>query len=154
MKNIIFLCLFTLVAAAGAGAQSPEASAPALPVTAADTIRLLAREHTERLREKYALDAGQVNKMYLIQERKQRNLAEIEPFKTANPTLYRSKLNSIQQGTKASIRRMLNTAAQQQIYQQTKVEQRRQRSAKQQELTAQGAAKETIEAAVLAIYIE
>lgn len=154
MKNTIFLCLFTLVAAAGAGAQSPEASAPALPVTAADTIRLLAREHTERLREKYALDAGQVNKMYLIQERKQRNLAEIEPFKTANPTLYRSKLNSIQQGTKASIRRMLNMAAQQQIYQQTKVEQRRQRSAKQQELTAQGAAKETIEAAVLAIYIE
>lgn len=103
---------------------------------------------------KYGLNSDQTKKMRTIQARKLRNLAEIEVYKTSNPALYRAKLESIQKGTQNSIRRMLNTKEQQTIFQKTMAEQRRLRQAKREELSAQGASKEVVDAAVLDIYLE
>lgn len=113
-----------------------------------------AQEATGPLVAKYGLNADQTQKMQKIQARKLQNLAEIEAFKTGNPTLYRVKLESIQKGTQNSIRRLLNTEAQQTIFRKTMAEQRRLRQAKREELRAQGVSKETIDAAVLEIYLE
>lgn len=111
-------------------------------------------EAARPLETKYGLNSDQTKKMRTIQARKLRNLAEIEVYKTGNPALYRAKLESIQKGTQNSIRRMLNTKEQQTIFQKTMAEQRRLRQAKREELSAQGASKEVVDAAVLDIYLE
>lgn len=113
-----------------------------------------AREATGPLVAKYRLNAEQTKKMHAIQARKQQNFAGIESLKTSNPALYRAKLESIQKGTQNSIRRLLNTTEQQKIFQETMAEQRRLRHAKREELHAQGASREAIDAAVLDIYLE
>jgi len=113
-----------------------------------------AREAAEQLVRKYALDSKQADKAHTIQVRKQRNLAEIEALKTSDPVLYHAKMESIQKGTHASIRRMLTTPTQRELFQQTQSEQRRLRAEKRLAMEAQGASDLVIEAAVLAIYIE
>lgn len=152
MKQIVFFA-FLLLGACALSAQSQEAKAP-VGVGSTNTATDPAREAAERLVVKYGLNAEQAQKMYAIQSRKLRNLAEIEPFKTDNPALYRAKLESVQRGTQASIRRMLTGPAQLELFQKTQGEQRKLRQAKRQELRAQGASNEAIETAVQAIYME
>lgn len=113
-----------------------------------------AREAAEQLVRKYALDSKQADKAHTIQARKQRNLADIEALKTGDPALYYAKMESIQKGTQASIRRMLATPAQRELFQQTQSEQRRLRAEKRLAMAAQGASDLAIEAALLAIYLE
>lgn len=150
MKYLVMFMLF-FSGIAFAGAQEVKAKAPA---NAANGKVDPAREATGPLVAKYGLNADQTQKMQKIQARKLRNLAEIEAFKTGNPALYRVKLESIQKGTQNSIRRLLNTEGQQTIFRKTMAEQRRLRQAKREELRAQGVSTETIDAAVLEIYIE
>lgn len=145
---ILFVVLFSGVTFARA--QSVKAKAPADGAAGNDP----AWEAARPLETKYGLNAEQTKKMRTIQARKQRNLAEIEVYKTGNPALYRAKLESIQKGTQNSIRRILNTKEQQTIFQKTMAEQRRLRQAKREELLAQGASKEVVDAAVLDIYLE
>lgn len=113
-----------------------------------------AREATERLVAKYQLDADQAKQMYTIQLRKQRNTAQIEPLKTSDLAKYRTKVQSLRKGTLASIRRILHTKAQVELYQQTQITVRTQQSDKRKELMLQQASKEQIEAAMLDIYSE
>lgn len=122
------------------------AQAPAVPDSAREAANLLAA--------KYHLTTEQTEQMYGIQARKQRNLAAIQAIQTDNPTLYRVKLRSIQDGTQASIGRMLNTPEQRQAFEQTQAEQRRLRSQKIEALSAEGASQEAIQDATLAIYLE
>lgn len=67
-----------------------------------------AQQATEKLTQLYGLDDKQQADMLEIQERKLRNLAEIEPLKASDPTAYTLKLRSAQAGTHASIQRLLN----------------------------------------------
>ncbi|MEZ4918573.1 MAG: hypothetical protein R2792_05650 [Saprospiraceae bacterium] len=113
-----------------------------------------AREATEALVQKYSLSARQAQTMYRIQERKLRNLAEIAEYETSNPELYRSKLSSVQQGTLASIRRLLDSDEQRRIYQQTQLEVRNKRNEKRKELMLEGADADAIDMALLLLYAE
>ena len=92
--------------------------------------------------------------MYQIQQRKNRNLTEIAVLQQSNQAQYQAKVRNIQEGTLANIRRVLSSKEQVDVFQQTQAEVRGLRSAKRKEMTAQGASKEAVEAAVLAIYAE
>jgi hypothetical protein len=149
MKHLSALLLFVVTMAFQVSAQN--ASSAAAPSTADETA---AREATDRLVTKYHLDADQAKQMYTIQKRKLRNAAEIAPLKTSNPTLYRAKVQSMQKGTLASIRRTLHAKEQVDVYQKTQVDVRIQQSNKRKELMLQQASKEEIETALLDIYSE
>lgn len=147
MKHITALLLLIVTAACQVTAQS---AAPA-PSTAQETA---AREATDRLVAKYQLDADQAKQMYTIQLRKQRNTAEIAPLQASNPALYRAKVQSLHKGTLGSIRRILHTKSQVDLYQQTQVTVRIQQSDKRKELMLQNKSKDEIETALLDIYAE
>ena len=151
MKRLFFLLLcaaFTLPMAAQTTKTAQQPSAQLAPDDAA------ARTTVQQLTAKYGLNADQAKQMYGIQARKQRNLAQIEPLQASNQALYRAKLESVQHGTSASIRRLLQSKAQLDIFQKTQADLRSQRGKIRKEMSAQGAAKEAIELAVLAIYAE
>lgn len=112
------------------------------------------RSATDALVAKYSLNADQAKQMFQVQQRKVRNMAEIASLQNSNPDLYLAKLSNVQQGTTANIRRILNNKDQVAIFQKTQSELRGLRNAKRKELSAQKAPKQTIEAAVLAIYSE
>lgn len=113
-----------------------------------------AREAADRLILKYNLDAQQAEKAYAIQARKLKNLAEIEAFASSAPPLYHAKKTSIQQGTQASIGRLLTTKSQRALYRKTLSEQRKLRAEKRLDMEAKGEPEAKIEAALLDIYIE
>ncbi len=69
----------------------------------ADVVRAEVAQKTTR----YELDAAQIVEMERIQQRKQRNLTQIEVIKTQNPYLYLRKKQSIYDGTTASTKRIL-----------------------------------------------
>jgi hypothetical protein len=69
----------------------------------ADAVRAEVTKMTTR----YTLDADQIVEMERIQQRKQRNLTQIEVIKTQNPYLYTRKKQSIYDGTTASTKRLL-----------------------------------------------
>lgn len=148
-----YLVMFMLLFSGIVFAQAQEVKAKA-PAESGNGKVDPAREATGPLVSKYGLNMEQTQKMQSIQARKLRNLADIETYKTSNAALYRAKLESIQKGTQNSIRRMLNTKEQQTIFQKTMAEQRKLRQAKREELSAQGASKDVIDAAVLGIYLE
>jgi hypothetical protein len=131
-------------------AQQAESAAPS-HATASDQEIIKA---TEALTAKYQLNADQAKQMYAIQQRKQRNMGEIAPLQSANPAQYRMKLHNVQQGTLASIRRILQTKEQVLLYNSTQAEIRVLRNKKQKELTAQKASQEDIDTALLGIYAE
>lgn len=113
-----------------------------------------AREAADRLILKYNLDTQQAEKAYAIQVRKLKNMAEIEAFASSAPALFRAKKTSIQQGTQASIGRLLTTKSQRALYRQTLSEQRKLRAEKRLAMAATGEPEATIEAAMLDIYME
>lgn len=113
-----------------------------------------ARTAADQLIRKYGLDTKQAEKAYDIQVRKQKNLAGIEALASGDPALYRAKKASIQQGTQASIARLLTTKTQRELYRQTLSEQRKLRAEKRQVMEAKGEPAAAIEAALLDIYLE
>ena len=142
----LVLCLFIgQILSAQSGAPAPNKTTATDPAVRAATDALVA---------KYSLNADQAKQMYQIQQRKNSNMAEIAAFQTSDVALYQAKLLNVQNGTWTSIRHILNTKAQVDIFQKTQGELRGLRNAKRKDLTAQKAPKEAIEAAVLAIYAE
>ena len=91
------------------------------------------RKATEVLTAKYTLNADQAKQMYTIQLRKAKNVAQITSFQNSDPALYRAKMQNVQNGTLASIRRILNTKAQVDLYQKTQAELRNQRAQKREQ---------------------
>ncbi len=136
MKTIL-VCFVLLVGGVGAMAQS-----------AAD--RDAALQATMALKSVYGLSEAQVSQMLVIQERRFRNLAEIEPFKTTDEYLYRQKLRNIRLGTEASIERILSPE-QRPILEKERVERRKQEAARLKELQQNGASKQEIMEAMLEI---
>ena len=67
-----------------------------------------AKEATAKLKETYHLTDSQTAQMETIQAQKQRNLSEIEKYKSTDEVLYVSKRQAISTGTSASIERMLD----------------------------------------------
>jgi hypothetical protein len=67
----------------------------------------IVRAAVEKMTARYQLDPTQVVEMERIQQRKQRNLTQLEVVKTQNPYLYISKKQSIYNGTTASTKRLL-----------------------------------------------
>ena len=96
----------------------------------------------------YKLDANQTQKMYTIQERRLRNLKEIEALKEQNYDLYLAKRKALRTGTEGSIKRLL-TPEQRPILDAQLAERRRQEGEKIQALRASGASKEEIQRAIL-----
>jgi len=113
-----------------------------------------AREAADQLIRKYGLDAKQAEKAYTIQVRKLKNLSEIEGFAAGDAALYCAKKASIQQGTQASIGRLLTTKTQRELYRETLSEQRKLRAEKRLVMEAAGETTTAIEAALLDIYLE
>lgn len=112
------------------------------------------RAATATLTTKYNLNADQAKQMYTILARKARNLAEIDMYRTADVAKYNLKLRSIQDGTMRSIRQILRNRQQVDIWSKTQRDTRNQRAAKRKEMLSQGASKDAITTAELAIFAE
>jgi hypothetical protein len=152
MKQLLALALFLIIGSTAVSAQKIEAK-PTSGNTSSPTDAST-REAAEKLVAKYTLNADQAKQMYTIQQRKQRNFGQIESLKATDRGLYLAKLESAQKGTLASIRRILQTKEQVELYQKTQAEVRTQRAVKRKELTGQNLSKEDIQAALLEIYAE
>ncbi len=152
MKQLFVLALFLMLASANASAQKVEAKP--VPSSTSSPNDAAAREATEKLVTKYSLNADQAKEMYNIQQRKLRNMNEITPLQTSNRSKYLSKLESLQRGTLASIRRILRSKEQVDLYQKTQSEVRTQRAEKRKELAGKNLPKEDVQAALLEIYAE
>jgi hypothetical protein len=145
MKNLFFVFFFSLMTLQISAQTSKTQTAP---------NDALAKELTEKITVKYAMNAEQAKKVYEIQARKQRNMEQIAKLKSENPKLYLAKIESIQNGTLASIKRTLKTKEQMDIFNKTMVETRNKKAEKRKELMQNSANKEAIEAAMLEIYFE
>lgn len=102
---------------------------------------------TAELVSLYQLNEKQTITMKTIQERKARNLGEIAVLEQSNPTLYKKKWLAVQEGTEASIRRLL-TEEQTKIYHAKKIEQRKKEAALIKEMRNNGASKDEIQQAI------
>jgi hypothetical protein len=149
MKQLLALAFFLFLGANNGFAQQKTETAPATSPNDA-----VAREAAEKLVKKYALNADQGKEMFAIQQRKLRNMSEIDSLKSSNRSLYLAKLESLQKGTLASIRRLMRTKEQIDLYDQTQKEVRSKRAEKQKEFAGKNASKEDVKAALLEIYIE
>jgi hypothetical protein len=145
MKNIIFVLLFSVC--------TLQLMAQSTKIQVAPN-GALAKELTEKITLKYALTTEQATKVYEIQARKQRNMEEIAVLQTENPKLYLAKIESIHNGTLASIKRTLKTKEQMDIFNKTMVETRNKKAEKRKELIAKSASQDAIEAALVDIYFE
>lgn len=150
MKQLFALALFFITTLA-ATAQEVKALPPSPNASPNDAA---IREATDKLVAKYTLNADQAKEMYTIQQRKQRNLSAIASLQTSNRSLYLAKLESLQKGTLSSIRRILRTKEQVELYNKTQTEVRNQRSVKRKELSTKNLSKEDMQAALLEIYAE
>ncbi|MFN0034740.1 MAG: hypothetical protein ACKVUS_06730 [Saprospiraceae bacterium] len=150
MKKLLFSLLLLLHGGFALNAQEVE-SAPPIVTSSHDQD---VRKATEALTAKYDLSADQAKQMYTIQVRKKKNMAQIAALHASDPALYRAKAQNVQKGTLASIRRILQSKAQVDIYHKTQTETRMLRNKKQKEMGAKKASKEEIETALLAIYEE
>ncbi len=158
MKKIFFLALFCTLLVHLATAQqtpkSPSSEKSKMPARREAPTDPAARSATEQLAVKYTLNADQAKQMYTVQVRKLRNLKQISELKTSNLALYKSKLQSLQSNTLSSVRRILNTKAQVEIYQKTQDDLRTQRAQKRESMLRQNADRAAIEIALLEIYAE
>jgi len=93
MKNLIF-CASLLFFAFGAMAQNSTGKTPA-------------QSDTEKMTQLYGLSQKQQGEMLKIQERKYRNLTEVEPLKASDPALYMKKVQAMLYGNNASLERIL-----------------------------------------------
>jgi predicted component of type VI protein secretion system len=113
-----------------------------------------ARTATDKLVAKYKLNPDQAKAMYTVEVRKFRNRSEIAALKTSNPSLYRRKEQNVQSGTLTSIRHILNTKDQVNLFEKTKRDLRAAKVEKRKELTVKGASKDAIEDAMLDMFAE
>ena len=158
-KRLLFALLLAslvqLATAQKSGSAPPSSTTPTeAPVVPPTAQQQQARAAAEALQAKYSLSADQAKQMYTIQVRKLRNLQSISGLKTSNLALYKSKLENLQTNTLASIRRLLNTKAQVELYQKTQSDVRKQRALQREEMLRQNAPRDTIEIALLEIYAE
>ncbi len=139
MKNLIF-CLALLFSACGAMAQTSTGKAPA-------------QDATDKMTQRYGLNEKQQAQMLTIQERKLRNLAEIEPLKISDLAGYMRKIQSIQLGNNASFERILS-AEQLKVLKQQQLQLREQKALAYKEMKAAGAAQQEIDKKLLALDLE
>ena len=145
MKNL-FILLFSIFALNIASAQQTNAVKPA------DNPE--ARAATDKLVAKYDLTADQAKMVYKAQVRKAKNMAEIAPLMNTDLTTYYKKLAALQQGSLNSIRKVLRTQAQIDIFNKTAVEVRKAKNVKRKELMVQGKKEEEIQQLLLDVYQE
>jgi hypothetical protein len=119
----LILCLFVLLSAELAFSQSSNHKSPA-------------QLKTEELTTLYNLDESQQKAMLEIQERKYRNLAEVEPLKQSDPAVYLQKIRGMQHANDAAMRQLLNED-QEKVYAQAQI------SLRQRKATAYKALKDT-----------
>lgn len=131
MKKIVFSFLVTCILATASFAQK-----------SSDTDRIKAA--TDRMTALYNLTDVQIPQMQKIQERKYRNLAEIESLKNTDREKYILKLRSIQTGHDGSVDRML-TNEQREIFNQKRGENRLMFSVNYKELKQRGASQEELD---------
>lgn len=129
MKTIL-VCVFAILGSFSLAAQS-----------SIDTEEV--RKATDELTAKYGLSREQVQQVLVIQERRLRNLAEIEPLKNTDEALYRQKLKNIRMGAEASLERIL-TPEQRPVLERERVERRKQNAAKLRQMELDGVPKEDI----------
>ena len=122
----------------------------ALGVFAQDSVDPEVQKAADEMVKTYDLDETQAATAIEIQERRFRNLAEIESLKNTNRDMYRHKFKAIQSSTDASLRRILNEE-QMSIYNQLKQELRKKNADKTAQLKAQGLSVDEIEDALLGI---
>ncbi|MDX1940025.1 MAG: hypothetical protein SFU99_05700 [Saprospiraceae bacterium] len=121
--------------------------------TVAAQSKIAAREvqqATNAVATLYQLDETQKEKVYEIQDRRLRNLAQIEAIKATDYDTYLLKRRAIQIGTDSAIKRLLNET-QLKIYDAQVAARRQQEVNKMIDLKKQGASKEKIERALLEI---
>ena len=133
MKKI-FLTFFVALLAIGTYAQTID--------------RAAVQQATDELTALYQLDDDQQAKMYTIQERHFKNLAEIESLNNTDRKLYIQKRRAARMGTDASTKRLLTTA-QMPIFDQQQLERRKKESDLIKQMKANGASKEDIQLAIL-----
>lgn len=119
-------------------------------VTALQAQSFNAQKAADQLAGIYSLNAEQKAEMVTIQQRKARNLSEIQSLKTSDKATYIKKLKAIRYGTDASIKRMLNKEQMEVYYAQSKA--RRQKEADlMNKMKQEGASPEQIQAALAEI---
>lgn len=124
-----------------------------ITVTVSAQSKVNAREvqqATNAVAALYQLDETQKEKVYEIQDRRLRNLAQIETIKATDYDTYVIKRRAIQIGTDNAIKRLLNET-QLKIYEAQIAVRRQKEVDKMIELKKQGASKEEIEKALLEI---
>ncbi len=112
-----------------------------------------AAEATAALVPVYHLNAKQQAEMQKIQERKYRNLSEVEPLREEDPSLYLQKVKALQFAHEKSIERMLDDT-QIQVHRQRQTAFRERRAAVVKSLKATDARQETVEQEMLRVYLE
>ena len=105
---------------------------------------------TDEMVALYNLDEQQTEKMYVIQERHQRNLSEIAAYESQDPQLYLKKKRSVRDGLEGSIKRILNEEQMKTFHAQI-LERRKKESELIKQLRANGASKEEIQMALLGV---
>jgi len=119
-------------------------------VTALQAQSFNAQAAATELANAYSLDDKQKVEMVTIQERKARNLAEIQTLKSTDRATYIKKLKAIRYGTDASIKRLL-TKEQMQVFYAKSKERRQKESDVMSEMKAAGASQEEIQEALAQI---
>ncbi len=119
-------------------------------VTAMQAQSFNAQNTANELASAYSLDDAQKTEMLTIQQRKARNLTEIQSLKSTDRPTYIKKLKAIRYGTDASIKRLLNKDQMEVFF--TKSKERRQKEADvMSEMKAAGATREEIQEALAQI---
>ena len=113
-------------------------------ITFGQTETTPAQQMTDKLTEKYTLTQQQQAEMLTIQERKFRNLAEIEGLRKTDPTKHIEKMRALKIGIDGSVERLLDKN-QMVIFQQEKADFRKQKSVVYSELKSSGASQMQIE---------
>ena len=119
-------------------------------VTAMQAQSFNAQKAANELASAYYLSDVQKTEMLIIQQRKARNLTEIQSLKSTDRATYIKKLKAIRYGTDASIKRLLNKDQMEVFY--AKSRERRQKEADvMSEMKAAGASQEEIQEALAQI---
>ena len=139
MKNVI-LCLAFLFFAGGLLAQTKAGESPA-------------QKATEKIVQLYNLDANQQSEMLKIQERKYRNLAEIEQLKTTDAQLYSKKVRALQYANNKSFDRILRKE-QMSVHHEQQTAFREKKALAYKELKTAGASQQEIDNKMLALDLE
>lgn len=108
---------------------------------------------TQKLTALYSLDDTQVSEMQVIQERKYRNLSEIESLKNTDQEKYILKLRAIQTGNDASIKKML-TEEQRTIFDQKRVANREMIAVEYKKMQGDKISKEQMDEKIIALEME